>query len=104
MGHSRQGRHLVDDHLGLRPRDRLTDGARVESIHQHGLGAQGREATELVGAAGGRDDVVAALGQLTHQLPSDHTACACNEDTHRDLLLLSVLRQSPLMTKTDPRL
>src|SRR5436309_13053761 len=55
-----EGRHVMDDRLRLRPRDRLAHRARGEAVHEHRLGTERAKPLELLGWPRRRDHVVAA--------------------------------------------
>jgi hypothetical protein len=74
VGDAGERRHLVHDCPRLRTGDRLSDRARVEAVHQHGLGAERAKPLELVGAPRRGYDLVAVPDKLWHQPSADRTA------------------------------
>ena len=86
VGDAGQSRHLMDDHVWHRTRDRVPDRCGVEAVHDNRLRAERLQPRHLPRASGRRDDVMTVGGELGHEAPADRTAGACNEHTHPELL------------------
>ena len=83
-----QRRRLVDDCLGLGFENRLAHRAGREQVERDRLRAERPDTLTVSRRSERADHLVASIDQLGNEPGADRTARACNEDSHRELLLV----------------
>ena len=83
-----QRRRLVNDRLGLGFEHRLAHRAGVKQVEGDRLRAERPHAVAASRRPERAGHLVASIDQLGNEPGADRTARACNEDSHRELLLV----------------
>jgi hypothetical protein len=100
VAHVGEGSYLMDDRIRLVSEDGPDDGWAVQQVELDGLRAESGDSLSAPGRPMRPDYLVAALDQLGDQPAADGATRACDEDSHRFLLVTSVAFQgSALMTR-----
>jgi hypothetical protein len=86
-------RHLMNDHVGSDGQHDLAHLGSIEAIDNGGLGAELSDRVDFRRAPRGTDDPMTGRDQARHEMSTQGTGGAGNEDTH---VVYSLMRRSLL--------